>query len=308
MPGGQQVEAALGAVVDGGGPHRRLVEHLLGLGLGRGDRVFRFLVGVADRPLALDTGGVAQLLRLGTGCRDGVLRLLLGRGQHPLGLFARLGPVPLYFLLGIVALVADFVLSAVTLRLGLVVRELEYLADPFADLLMGGLVAQVLPGGGQLQTNPFCVVEGAREPLFKITDLASGAGDVFVHLAAAIAAHLDFEGVFLSQVRHQVCCIVSHRGTREVSQAVPVRSRRARTGPPGGGRRRIRPGGRVVRGRRKPGQAGRVERGKRGSPHTVWEWARLLSGLRGRATETNDYPGLTESQSVTGRVGSVTYS
>jgi len=30
-----------------------------------------------------------------------------------------------------------------------------------------------------------------------------------------------------------------------VSQAVPVRSARARTGPPGGGRRRSRPGGRV---------------------------------------------------------------
>jgi hypothetical protein len=54
-------------------------------------------------------------------------------------------------------------------------------------------------------------------------------------------------------------------------------------------------------GRLKPG---RVKRGKRGLPRG--EWARLLSRLHEGATETNDYPGLPESQSVTGRTGLVT--
>ena len=267
VPGGQQVEAALGAIMDGGGPHGRLVEHLLGLSLGRGERGLRFLGGLADGPLALDAGRVAQLLRLGTGAGDGVLRLLLGRGQHSLGLLAGLGAVPFRFLLGIVALLVDLVLGAYPLRLGLVLGELEDLADPLADLLVGRLVAQILAGRGQLQAGPFCVVHGTREPLFQIADLASGAGDEFVHLAAAVAAHLDFEGVFLSQVWHQVC-IVSHRGTREVSQAVPSCAPRGHgRGRLGGGRRRSRPDGRVVRGRLKPDRAGTGRAGKAGSSH-----------------------------------------
>ena len=68
--------------------------------------------------------------------------------------------MPFHFLLGIVAQLVDLVLGAVPLRLGLVVGELEDLADPLADLLVDGLVAQVLPGRGQLQADPFYVVKG----------------------------------------------------------------------------------------------------------------------------------------------------
>jgi len=60
----------------------------------------------------------------------------------------------------------------------------------------------------------------------------------------------------------------------------------------------------MVRARFKPGQAEAGRAGKAGLPRR--EWARLLSRLRSSATETNDYPGLAESQSVTGRVGLVT--
>jgi len=117
--------------------------------------------------------------------------------------------VPLGFLLGVFPLLGDLVLGVRPLRLGLILGELEDLADPLADLLMGRLVAQVLPCRGQLQAGPLGFVHGPRQALFQVADLAAGAGDVFVHLPAAVAAHLDFEGVFLSQLWYQVC-IVSH--------------------------------------------------------------------------------------------------
>jgi hypothetical protein len=204
VPGRQQVQAPLGPVVDGGGPHGRLVEHLLSLCLGGGERGFGFLGRLADGPLALDAGRVAQLLRLGAGGRDGVFRLLLGRGQHPLGLLAGFGAVPLGFLLRRVPLLVDLVLGPQALRFGLVLGQLEDLADPLADLLVDGLAAQVLPRRGQFQAHSFGVVEGTGQPLFEIPDLAAGAGDKLVYLPAAVAAHLYFEGVFLPHVGHQV--------------------------------------------------------------------------------------------------------
>ena len=76
-----------------------------------------------------------------------------------------------------------------------------------------------------------------------------------------------------------------------MSQAVPVRSARARTGPPGGGRQGKPPWRADGAGAASSAvMLRRVKRGKRGSP--TGEWARLLSRLRAGATETNDYPGL----------------
>jgi len=49
---------------------------------------------------------------------------------------------------------------------------------------------------------PTQVLVVPKKPLVNL--LAAGAGDELVHLAAAIAAHLDSEGVFLTQVWHQV--------------------------------------------------------------------------------------------------------
>jgi len=62
---------------------------------------------------------------------------------------------------------------------------------------VGGLVAQALPRCGQFQAQPFGVVERAGEAFLQLADLAAGAGDELVDLPAAIAAHLNFEGVFL---------------------------------------------------------------------------------------------------------------
>ena len=132
-------------------------------------------------------GRVAHLVRFGPGGRDRVLRLLLRGGQHPLGLLARLGAEPVGFLLGVLALLADLVLGAAALGLGLVVGELQDLADPLADLLMGRLAGQALPRRGELQADPFGLVERLREPLLQITGLAAGARDELIHLAAAVA-------------------------------------------------------------------------------------------------------------------------
>ena len=167
----------------------------------------------ADGALGLQPGRVAHLVRLGPGGGDGVLGLLLGGGQHPLGLLAGLGADPVCFLLRILALLADLVLSPVALGLGLVVGELEDLADPLADLLVRGLAAQPLAGGGQFQAQPLGLVERVREPLLEITGLAARSRHELIHLPAAVPAHLDLEGIFAVDVGHQVC-VISHGGTR----------------------------------------------------------------------------------------------
>ena len=227
VPGRQQVQAPLRAVVNGAGPDGGLIQHLLGLRLGGGERVLGVLGGLADGALGLQPGRVAHLVRLGPGSRYRVLRLFLRRRQHPLGLLARLGADPVGFLLGLFALLGDLILGTVALGLGLVVGELENLADPLADLLMGGLAAQALPRGGQFQPDPLGIVERVREPVLKVADLAAGTRDELVHLAAAVSAHLDFEGAFTVQVGHQVC-VISHCGTQKDSRrsaSPPVRAR-----------------------------------------------------------------------------------
>ena len=56
VPGHQQVQAALRAIVDGRRPRGRLVQHLLGLRLSGRYRVLRLLLGVTDGALRLVAG------------------------------------------------------------------------------------------------------------------------------------------------------------------------------------------------------------------------------------------------------------
>ena len=66
------------------------------------------------------------------------------------------------------------------------------------------------------------VITALREPLLQVTALAAGTRDELIHLAAAVSAHLDFEGAFTVQVGHQVC-VISHGGTQEESgRSAPV--------------------------------------------------------------------------------------
>ena len=228
VPGHQEVQAALRAIVDGRRPRRRLVQHLLGLGLGGRHRVLRLLLRVADGALRLGAGGGAGLLRFGPGGRDGVLRLLLCGGQHPLGLLARLGLEPVDLLLRLVALLGDLLEGAGLLRLGLIVGQAQNLRHPLAELLMGRLVGHLpLTGRRHLGPQALDLVHGAGQPLLIVALVALGAGHEFVDLTATVAAHLHFERVFRVEVRDKVV-LLSHGVTRQVGQgqATPGPARR----------------------------------------------------------------------------------
>ncbi len=211
VPGHQQVQAALRAVMNGGGPRGRLVQHLLGLRLRGRDRVLRLLLRVADRALGLGPRRVACLLGLGPRGGDGVLGLLLRGREHPLGLLPRLRLQPVDFLLGVAPLLGDVLQGARLLRLGLVIGELEDLPHPLAQFLVRGLVFQFpLPGRGDLGAEPLDLIEGPGQPLLVVTFLATGAGHEFVDLTPTVAAHLDFEDVFGVEVRDKVA-VLSHK-------------------------------------------------------------------------------------------------
>src|SRR6266567_2288871 len=44
--------------------------------------------------------------------------------------------------------------------------------------------------------------------LLQVADLAAAAGDELVHLTAAVPAHLNFEGVLVSEVRQEITVII----------------------------------------------------------------------------------------------------
>ena len=228
MPGYQQVEAALGPVMDRGRAGGRLVEHLLGLRLGRCDSTLGLLLRLADGVVRLGARAGARLVCLRPRTGNGVLGLLLGRGEHPLGLLARLCLELVRLCLGVGAQLRDLVLGTGLLRPRLVVGQLEDLPHPLADLFVGGLdVLRLLAAGGQLKLQPFHLVERAGQPLLEVACLAAGAGDEFVHLTAAVATHLYFERVFGVEVRYEVS-VLSHGVTREVGQAGNRRSLKRR--------------------------------------------------------------------------------
>ena len=228
VPGHQEVQAALRAIVDGRRTRGRLVQHLLGLGLGGRHRVLRLLLRVADGALRLGAGGGAGLLRFGPGRGNRVLGLLLRGGQHPLGLLAGFGLEPVDLLLRLVALLGDLVEGAGLLGLGLVVGQAQDLRHPLAELLMGRLVCHLpLAGRGHLSTQALDLVHGAGQPLLIVALVALGAGHEFVDLTATVAAHLHFERVFRVEVRDKVV-VLSHGVTRQVGQgqATPGPARR----------------------------------------------------------------------------------
>jgi hypothetical protein len=209
VPGGQQVQAALGAVVNRGGPRRRLVERLLGLCLRAGQGGLGFLVRLGGSALGLGPGGGHGLLGLGPRGGDGPLGLLLGRGEHALGLLARLGPGLVGLGLGIVALPGYFFVGLGLLRPGLVVGQLEDLGDPLTDFLVRGLGPQrLLAGGGQVVPELLALVQGAGQALLQVADLAPAAGNKFINLAAAVSTHLHFECVFVNEVRQEITVVI----------------------------------------------------------------------------------------------------
>ena len=106
---------------------------------------------------------------LSASCRDGgngPLGLLLGGGQHPLGLLARVGADPLRLLLSVGPLLGDIVVGLVLLRPGLVVRQLQDLGDPLADLLVRGPTGErLLARGGNFAAQMLGLIEGPGEAL-----------------------------------------------------------------------------------------------------------------------------------------------
>ncbi len=166
-----------------------------------------FRVSLVSRSASV-LGGGAGLVGLVPRGRDGPLGLLLGGGQHPLGLLARLGPDPLGLLLGVRPLLGDIVVGLVLLRSGLVVRQLEDLGDPLADLLVRGPAGErLLAHGRQLAAEVLGVVEGPGEALLQLADLVVTARYEVVNLAAAVAAHLHLE-LFVQQVRQEVTVFI----------------------------------------------------------------------------------------------------
>jgi len=92
---------------------------------------------------------------------------------------------------------------------GLVVGQLEDLGDALADFLMRGLGAErLLARGGQVAPQLLGVVEGPGQALLQVADLAAAAGDELVHLAAAVATHLDFESVLVNEVRQEITVVI----------------------------------------------------------------------------------------------------
>jgi hypothetical protein len=151
---------------------------------------------------------------------------LVASWMHPLGLLAGFDADALGFLLGVLALLGDVVLRAVALSLRLVVRELEYLADPFADLLVGRLSGQALPRRGQFQPQPLDFVMRLGQQLLAVADRAARFGRPLVHRPAAVPAEpLHLEVTFVIKVCHQVC-VVGHGDTQSEyghSPSLPAR-------------------------------------------------------------------------------------
>jgi hypothetical protein len=164
-----------------------------------------FLVSLVSRSASGGGAGLVGLLPRG---RDGPLGLLLGGGQHPLGLLARIGADPLGLLLRVGPLLADIVVGLALLRPGLVVRQLEDLGDPLADLLVRGSTGErLLAHGRNFAAQVLGLIEGPGEALLQFADLVVAARYEIVNLAAAVAAHLHLE-LFVQQVRQKVTVFI----------------------------------------------------------------------------------------------------
>ncbi len=166
MPGGQQVQAALRAIVNGGGPRRRLIERLLSLRLSAGQRALGLLPRFGRGALSLGASGAERLFRLGPGGRDGPFGLFLGRGKHALGLLTRLRAGFFHLGLGLVALPGYFLVGLGLLGPGLVIGQLEDLGDALTDFLVRGLGAErLLARRRQFAPQLLSVVQGTGKSL-----------------------------------------------------------------------------------------------------------------------------------------------
>ncbi len=166
VPRGQEVQAALRAVVNGGGSRRRLVERLLSLGLRAGQGALRLLPRLGRGALRLGAGGGERFFRLSARGGDRPFGLFLGRRQHALGLLAGLGAGLLRLRLGLVALPGYLFVGLGLLGPGLVVGQFEDLGDALTDFLVRGLGPErLLAGRGQVTLQILPVVQGLGKSL-----------------------------------------------------------------------------------------------------------------------------------------------
>jgi hypothetical protein len=146
---------------------RRLVEHLLGLGLGVGKRGVRLLPRLAGEPVCFGARGGACLVGLGACRGDGALGLFLRGSQQTVGLFPHLRANPIRLLLHVSPEPGYLVVRFIPLRVRLIVRQLQDLGDPLADFLVRGPAAKsLLANGGKLTAELLGIVDCPGEALF----------------------------------------------------------------------------------------------------------------------------------------------
>ena len=189
MPGAEQVEAALGPVVDSRGARGRLVHRLLGLCLGTRQDAVGLLARLRGGVLGLRAGRVPGLVCFGAGRGNGSLGLLLGGGEHVLRLIPGFFSGPVRFLLSVGQLLLDVVVGAGLLGFGLIVGKPQDLGDPLADLLVGRPVAErLLAERLDLLAQLLAVVERTAQTFFQLANLAAATGNELVHLPSAVTA------------------------------------------------------------------------------------------------------------------------
>src|SRR6266542_3766044 len=147
-----------------------------------------------------------------------MLGLLLRGAEHAIRLLPRLRLELLCFLLCLVADLGNFFLSAVLLRLVLVIGKLQDLPHPLADFLVGRLTTSGLAGRGELEPEPLDLVKRPGQLLLEVPGLAARAGHELVDLTATVAPHFLLERVFLAQIGKEISLVghsVTRRGVRQ---------------------------------------------------------------------------------------------
>jgi hypothetical protein len=176
-----------GVLVDGRGAPFGVRQSALGLIAGVEDELVGLLIGRGQDPLGLLLGRrqdvVGVLLCLG----DGALGLAMGLVDDPFGLF-----------LGLLANLGDLLVGVAELRLRLFLGQVDDLAQPLAEVVAGGPAA--LANLRHLPPGPLDLVERAGQPCLELPDLVARTGDVFVDLAAVVAAHDDLERLLAEEI------------------------------------------------------------------------------------------------------------
>ena len=217
MRAGQERKPARRTLVDRRRARGALAEDPFGLGFGGRKQLVSFLARLRGGLHCLSARRLARHFRL-FACRgDETLRLALRRGQHALGLFAGVGERGVGLALSVTAELRGLLVRAGPLCSGLIFGELENLRDPLADLLVRRLAGWLLVRGGKLQAELLALIESSRELFFQVASLAAAAGNKFVDLPTAVAAHLNFERVFVEDIRQEFA-VLSHGVSWDSSQ------------------------------------------------------------------------------------------